>query len=68
MCVESKVKDYMSVSFDQNCLLWFGLFMFRHITLKQLNSLTIIDKFSCLIGLEVEHQTAVQGVMRFMYK
>jgi len=36
------------------------LFMFRLITLKQLKCLTTIDKFSCLGGLEVTHQTTVR--------
>jgi len=36
--------------------------MFRPITLKQLNSLTSTDKFSCLGGLEVTLPTAVQEV------
>jgi len=36
------------------------LFMFRPMTLKQLKSLTSIDIFSCLGGLEVTHKTAVR--------
>jgi len=42
--------------------IWLWLFMFRPITLKQLNSLTSTDKFSCLGGLEVTHLTAVRQV------
>jgi len=36
--------------------------MFRCISLKELNSLTTIDTFSCLSGLEVTHQTAAREV------
>ena len=38
--------------------IWFCLFVFQPITLKQLKSLTTIDMFSCLCGPEVTHQTA----------
>jgi len=39
---------------------WLCLFMFRPITLKELNSLISIDTFSCLGGQEVTHPTAVR--------
>jgi len=39
------------------------LFMFRPITLKQLNSLTSIEMLSCLGHVEVTHQTMVPEVL-----
>jgi len=42
--------------------IWLCLFMFRPITLKQLNRLTAIDTSSCLSGRDVTLQTAVQEV------
>jgi len=36
--------------------------MFRPITLKPLNSLTLIETFSCLGTIEVTHQPAVRDV------
>ena len=38
------------------------LFMFRPITLKELDGLTLIVTFNCHGGLEVTHQIAVQEV------
>jgi len=42
--------------------IWHCLFMFWPITLKQLNSLTSIDTFTCLFGCKVTHPTAVHQV------
>ena len=42
--------------------IWVCLFMFRTITLQQLNSLATIDTFSCFGGLEITHQTAMREV------
>jgi len=41
--------------------------MFQSITLKQLNSLTTINRLSCLVGLEVMHQTAMLEVLGSFY-
>jgi len=37
--------------------------MFRHITLKQLNSVTSIETISCIGGIEATHQTGMQEVL-----
>jgi len=42
--------------------IWLCLFTFRPITLKQLKSLTLIGKFSCLGGLYVTHRNMVRKV------
>jgi len=42
--------------------IWLCLFMFQPITLKQLNSLTLIDKFSCLGARAVTLQTSEREV------
>jgi len=42
--------------------IWLCLIIFQPIALKQLNSSTAINTFSCLGGLEVTHQTAVPEV------
>jgi len=39
------------------------LFMFRHITSKQLKIITTFDTFSCLGGPEVMHQTVVRDIL-----
>jgi len=46
----------------ENSLQRLCLFMFWLIALKPSNSLTSIDTFSCLSGLEVMHQNGVQEV------
>jgi len=43
--------------------IWFCLITFRCKQLKQLNSLTTIEEFSCFGGREITHQTAVPEVL-----
>jgi len=51
-----------TMTFFKKCCpqIWLSLFMFWPISLKQLNTLTSIDTFSCLNGLDVTHQTVMR--------
>jgi len=56
--------DKPTLSLKSGLQSWCCLFMFRCITLTQLNSLTPIDTFSCRGGQDVTHQSATSDFLK----